>query len=50
MVVVWKRNTPDVGAFIPPLQLEETAAESAVEGGGTGHRIARKQMPVCLNL
>jgi len=47
VLVVRRRSSADARASIPPLQPMERPAESALEGGGEGHRLASGQMPTC---
>jgi len=47
MLVVQRRSSTDTGAPLPPLHLMERLVESALEGGGKGHRMETGQMPTC---
>jgi hypothetical protein len=47
MLVVQRRSSTDTGAPLRPLHPMERPAESALEGGGKGHRMETVQMPTC---
>jgi hypothetical protein len=50
MLVVQKKNAPDIGASLPPLQPVEQLAESILECGEKLHWMECRQKPTCANL